>query len=246
MEHGGQLGRRCLPPGPFFLDELIFPDVAAQKTNVNDFPAGTECSRITLSGLDYQISGNGITLGDMTAQYPTPVNPVDFPQLSLGLSVRNNAINLASDANMGVVLNGPVGTDLNVTGRYTINGVVSGLGKILTNGDLADLVLTANNTYTGITNIDGGSFGSTERRAQAFKPAVSPRIRRSSVAPARSEACSSALAAILAPGTNGPGTFHSSQVIISGGSYSVDITGAAPVNTISWSPARVTISFPAH
>jgi hypothetical protein len=211
-------------------DDLVFPAGAAQLTNVNDFPAGSEFDRITLSGPDYQISGNAIALGQrITATFPTLVNPVDFPQLSLGLSVSHSPINLDGDANMGVVLNGPVGTDLHVTGRYTINGVISGAGRIITSGDLADLVLTANNTYTGlITAVSGGSI----RVDGSLSPSTQLSVSSSATNPAfvRGSGTVGAVGifarAVLAPGTDGPGTFHASQVIFSEGTYSVDITGA--------------------
>ena len=43
-------------------DDLYFPATAAQKVNVNTFPAGTAFDSITFTGSGYDITGNGIAL----------------------------------------------------------------------------------------------------------------------------------------------------------------------------------------
>src|SRR5262249_58317129 len=50
-------------------DDLVFPASAANKTNTNDYPAGTFFSSLTFTGNGYTIGGNGITLANGITQY---------------------------------------------------------------------------------------------------------------------------------------------------------------------------------
>jgi autotransporter-associated beta strand protein len=222
------------PPIPGRNDTLIFPDGAAQKANVNDFPPDSLFTLIDLRGPGYQIGGNTLVLDTgITAQYPTPVDPANFPQLNLALHITRGSVRLAGTANFAVVLNGPVITTnsggVTVTGRCIVNGVVSGNGGIGASGDGADLVLTGNNTNSGGTGVTGGSLRidgalNPQSSVQAISFAVNPVFLRGSgsVGPAFIST-----RAILDPGAAGPGTFHVTTLALSGGTYSVDITGGA-------------------
>src|SRR5262245_66686522 len=44
-------------------DDLVFPAAASNKTNTNDYPAGTSFNSITFTGSDYYLTGNSIALG---------------------------------------------------------------------------------------------------------------------------------------------------------------------------------------
>ena len=44
-------------------DDLVFPAAASNKTNTNDFPAGTGFNSITFTGNGYNLAGNSIALG---------------------------------------------------------------------------------------------------------------------------------------------------------------------------------------
>src|SRR5438067_13879802 len=52
-------------------DDLVFPDGAAQRINVNDFPPGTEFHSLTVAG--YRITGNALRLAaGMVLGSPAP------------------------------------------------------------------------------------------------------------------------------------------------------------------------------
>lgn len=50
------------PAAPNAGDILVFPVVAARKSNTNDYPAGTEFARIRLTGSGYTLAGNSVVL----------------------------------------------------------------------------------------------------------------------------------------------------------------------------------------
>src|SRR5262245_48193051 len=52
-------------------DDLVFPDGAAQLTNVNDFAAGAAFQSLSINLTGYQISGNAISVtAGVTANMP--------------------------------------------------------------------------------------------------------------------------------------------------------------------------------
>jgi autotransporter-associated beta strand protein len=52
------------PPTPG-ADDLLFPDVAQNKLNVNNFPSGSDFLSVTFTGAGYTLGGNTITLGSL-------------------------------------------------------------------------------------------------------------------------------------------------------------------------------------
>jgi len=140
-------------------DDLVFSAGAARLTNNNDFVAGTVFDRIDLRGPDYRIGGNDLVLiNGITAQSPSPVAPANFPQLFVGLTTGGFSFKLSGDANLGVVLNGPLTLTVSspkISGRFTISGVVSGNYDLTVDSLTADVVLTANNTNRSAAVIAG-------------------------------------------------------------------------------------------
>ena len=69
---------------PFASVRFVFPEAAAQKTNTNDFPAGTLFDSFDLQGSGYDIDGNAVVLaagivatGDMVVTTKVAV-PLSF------------------------------------------------------------------------------------------------------------------------------------------------------------------------
>jgi FG-GAP repeat len=220
-------------------DDLVFPAGAARLTNTNDFPDGTFFQRIILRGPDYHIGGNAVILTEeIRAESPTPVDPAHFPQLSIGLGSgsfgpggpANFNFDLVGDANLGVILNGPIvltsrGPESLITGRYVINGDVSGDNWLILEASTADVVLTGNNTNRGVAvhagtlRIDGSVItgGAGGGGAPAYLRGNGFVGNLGVGGPG-----------VLDPGTAGPGTLRANTLTISAtGTYSVDVTGSA-------------------
>ena len=53
-------GSATSPPAPG--DDLVFPNAAVRKVNLNDFAAGTTFNSIEINGQNYTITGNAIQL----------------------------------------------------------------------------------------------------------------------------------------------------------------------------------------
>jgi autotransporter-associated beta strand protein len=120
-------------------DDLVFPGVAARKTNSNDFSAGTSFHSISFPGGDggYVLSGNGITLtsgiSDTTTSFTA--NTLSLP-IALGADI-----------------------SIDVAARTVgLTGVVSGAHKI-TKGGTGTLTLGGVNTYSGGTVANAGFLG---------------------------------------------------------------------------------------
>jgi autotransporter-associated beta strand protein len=117
--------------------DLVFPTGAANLTSFNSFPDGTQFNSITFSGSSYTISGAAIDLGagGMASSATSGTNRFTGAiQLD---DVR--AIDVASGGSLELtgVLSGSGGFKKTSTGTLTLNGP----------GD---------NTYTGLTEVDGG------------------------------------------------------------------------------------------
>lgn len=221
-------------PTPNATDTLVFPAGAARLTNTNDFPAGSRFTLLDFRGPDYVIGGNALVLtnGIMT-NAATPIDPANFPRLTLPIAPAVDSLPLSGNANLGVVLDGPVTTvitsgNVAITGRYTLNGVVSGPGGVTTNVG-ADAVLTGNNTYTGGTGVSGGTLRVDGTLVANGFTSVSgfgnPTFLRGSGAVGNLFLGESAT---LDPGTAGPGTLRASQFALVGvGTFNVDVNGTA-------------------
>ena len=135
-------------------DTLYFPAAGANKSTVNDFPAGFRVNGFVAEN-GYTLAGNAIDLGaDMILGSTTVVT----------LPIRLVTGTLLSPSGGTITVNSPI--DLNghtltvlTSGRVVLNGIISGAGGITKNhdsGNLSDLVLAGNNTYTGFTLVNGG------------------------------------------------------------------------------------------
>ena len=152
-------------------NELVFPAGAQRRANLNDFPAGTSFSRLTVADEGYVLSGNSIQLVQGVSN--GLVSPVENePRLDLPIRFPGDALLL--DAGGGIRFTGPLELDGALTidaqasSVLTFEGVISGDGGIgkSTPGILS---LTGTNTYGGFTSIAHGlvvitnpnAFGST-------------------------------------------------------------------------------------
>ena len=144
-------------PEPY-VDILEFPDGAARKSNVNNFPAGTLFIGIHFSGAvgGYVLSGNQVLLrGPVTTSNTGGTNTINF------------SIDASTDASLrvvypsGLLAVGPVNllSDLALTGAGTIMmpGLVTGpAGMTIAGTGITSL--TAANTYTGATTVFDGTL----------------------------------------------------------------------------------------
>jgi autotransporter-associated beta strand protein len=112
--------------------DLVFPAGANNLNAVDDFPAGTSFSSITISAPGYSLSGNALELtGGISATF------------SSGSST--NAIPTALDSGTASVASGA---------ELTLGGVISGSAGLGISGG-GTLDLEAANTYTGLTIVSG-------------------------------------------------------------------------------------------
>ncbi|MBS1793102.1 MAG: VCBS repeat-containing protein [Acidobacteria bacterium] len=163
-------------------DDLVFPNSAARKSNVNDFAINTRFRTITISGNDYLITGNqlflllGITANQTatTGAHPTlGMNIVldadqTFQTTSRLLNL-NGVVNLNA-RNLTVTGDGSTVFNNTISGTGTINK--SGNGTLVINGNSPNInaitlqsgVLAVNGavgtiSLTGGTLIGGGTTG---------------------------------------------------------------------------------------
>ena len=108
---------------------LIFPTSAAQKTNVNDFAAGTNFGAILIQGSSYNLSGNQILLnGSVTSNGSGNT-------FGVGLKLAANG-GFANTASSQFTVSGAIDTDGNVlnlnsaSGTTVVSGQISGLGSV--------------------------------------------------------------------------------------------------------------------
>lgn len=119
-------------------DNLVFPGGTQQLSNANDFPIGTAFGTITVTGLNYVLSGNAMSLSSLTANLPAGAGSDTDLQ-----------------ASFGVVMNGMPLT-ISVGARVVnFSGPLTGAGGLIKNGTGA-LVLSGANTYKGATTVAAG------------------------------------------------------------------------------------------
>ncbi len=122
---------------PVANDELVFPAGAARLANVNNLPAGTGFTSITLSGGGYSITGNAVELG---------VN-----------GITNNVTGTANSLNLDLTLAAARTLTVTGTGPLTLGGVLSGAGGITKAGDgTLQLAGAAPNAFAGTTTVNAG------------------------------------------------------------------------------------------
>ena len=145
------------PPGlPQSGATLVFPDVAARKSNQNDLTDLAVASIIIL-GNDYVIGGNAITLsGGISANTPATGNPsrfnvsVKLTQPQQFTATGSQALGLFGDYDLN-------GNQLSVSNSVLVSfeNLVSGAGGIMKFGN-GILRLDGNNTYSGLTIVNAG------------------------------------------------------------------------------------------
>ncbi|MBP3956537.1 Ig-like domain repeat protein [Gemmata sp. G18] len=127
-------------------DDLVFADLSAPVTTVNDFAGGTSFSSITVQGANYTIVGNGIDLsGDVSTTYTS-----GFSAFLLDTVLGGGDVVVASGGalDFGGAISGVAGL------------TVSGGGTLLLSG-------SGSNTYTGTTLLTEGTLGLNKTGATA-------------------------------------------------------------------------------
>jgi len=141
---------------PFANDHLIFPAGAPRATNVNDFPVGTAFGAILISGNNYSLSGNTITLKGIV----TSIGAGNTFGLSALLSPNGGFAYSGTDVftvSSAINTNG-YSLSLNTgSGTILLNNVISGSGSLITSGG-GTTALSGTNTYTGTTTALAGTL----------------------------------------------------------------------------------------
>jgi len=153
-------------PVPINTDALIFPDGAARKTNTNDI-VNLQPASLQLNGLNYDISGNSITLtpgatSGISVSTPTgtlgDLGPKFRPDIKLGgtqtfsCDAGGKFLYIYGALNLN-------GKDLGIDGPcYTaLRGTVSGSGNIQKFGTGTLYLAQGPYTYGGIVTVNDGT-----------------------------------------------------------------------------------------
>lgn len=138
-------------------DDLVFPAAAADKTNTNNFAAGTTFNSIRIEGSGYTFNGNALSLNaGLTWDYATGLSTVNLPVTLVQpqtFSVLQGA--QASITGLGAVNNGGLAltVDVAAAGQLTMLGI-SGAGGLTKNG--AGRLTLGANSYSGATVLNAG------------------------------------------------------------------------------------------
>ena len=154
-------------------DNLVFPANATRFNNTNDI-VGRAYNSITISGSNYVIQGNSLTVSNnLSAQNVSGTN-VFVPAMTLGkpqtveCTLANATLVLAGTLDLGTN-----NTIFNAVGRLQITNSISGSGAVTKNGaGLLRYEGMAANTYTNVTTINGGTLELAKSAATALAGAV--------------------------------------------------------------------------
>jgi autotransporter-associated beta strand protein len=144
IDNGNWVGGVAPAPG----DMLVFPETAAQRTNVNDYPAGSNFVSLTFvgnsasSGLGYVVSGNAISIGSGGL--------IDKATATTGFALDNLDCDI-----VGAGPNLTVASYNNAIVR--IRGRVHGDARLVKTGT-GELLLAGLNDYTNTTLIQQGNL----------------------------------------------------------------------------------------
>ncbi len=138
---------------PLAGSNLLFPNSSLRKTNVNDLGNGSDFGSILLVGTGFNISGDSIDLsGAITSQ---GTNTFSVPlRLMTNSGLANTSGTFTVSGNIDT--NGNA-LSLNATSQLTVSGQISGGGSVTTGGS-STVVLSGNNSYTGITTVTSGTL----------------------------------------------------------------------------------------
>ena len=142
-------------------DNLVFPSGVASFSSVNDFPSSTSFESITISGGGYSLTGNGISLfaGILEEVASGQDNSVSIPIKLLG----SQGFHTTGGPSRRLTFHGGIDTNGNIltlegTGPCNFDGEpIVGTGRI-TRIAAGQSVFSANNTYSGITTVSGGTL----------------------------------------------------------------------------------------
>ena len=185
-------------------DNLVF-GASPQPTSDNTFTAGTTIGAITISrghtvdgnrialtggitGSDGTINLDSITLnGDQSFTAPTSTLPL---LVHSAISTSGNSLTLGG------------------AGLITMHGVIVGTGRILVSGT-GRKVLTANNTYTGSTQIEAGTLiiNGSQPSSDILVTGTSTLGGKGVVRAIESVLAQDAQPFVISPGVDGPGSF---------------------------------------
>jgi autotransporter-associated beta strand protein len=139
-------------------DDLIFPAIAANLANTNNFPAGTNFHSITIMA-NYDLGGQDIVIGAGGVQLTAGVTAILSLSPTLGAAQTWSVTSSAGKLSLsGVNLNGQTLT-VNTAPNTTVQavGVISGNGGLTKIGP-GQLILMAANTYAGQTTVNEGTL----------------------------------------------------------------------------------------
>jgi autotransporter-associated beta strand protein len=140
---------------------LIFPALSTAQSPTNDFAADTSFASIAITGSNYTLGGNAVTItsGVTSSGSGNTVN------LDLALAANQQITN---SANAIFVIGGDIDlgdntmtiADTNSSSNTHLTGVVSGSGGliVLGNGNSNKVLLAGANTYQGTTQIVSGTL----------------------------------------------------------------------------------------
>lgn len=155
-------GANWTPLGaPVAGDDLSFPDLAGNPTNINNLAAGTSFNSITFSGGSggYTLNGNAIQLG-AGGMLTNISNGFNVVALDITLTA-SQTFQLAAEVDLNGGLNlGANDLVVDQIGKPSFfQGIISGSGSLTKNG-LGTLVYagTSPNTLTGFTTVKGGTL----------------------------------------------------------------------------------------
>ena len=165
-------------------DDLVFPDATPNAANFNDFPAGTSFTSITVTGA-HQITGNPITLTGATVlvlSSPTNATITFNPTVTLtNPAARIDAtqgVSISLIANLGPVTIGGGALAVNVVGNlaqvFFTGTVGETIPAAITKTGSGDAQFMVNNSYSGITTVNGGYLGRIPTAVLAQAPTRRP------------------------------------------------------------------------
>lgn len=158
------------PQAPAAGDDLIFPTGPSTLTLFNDLAIGTAIRSLTFTGAgaNYNLGGNALTLGDASGggifhNAGNAVVTINFVSLNLvaGAPKTFDVLNAASQLNFTTTINfNGAGANFGQAGSAGIISsilAINGSGNLNKNGT-GILILSGPNTYTGATNLNGGTI----------------------------------------------------------------------------------------